>query len=53
MELDEFQKEIKLFWERADVWNQAGHNAIYSKEKLNKDFDKLRAIVTRLVIGEE
>jgi len=53
MELDEFKKEIKLFWERADVWNQAWHNAIYSEAKLNKDFDKFRFVVTRLVMGEE
>ncbi|WP_375199571.1 hypothetical protein [Bacillus sp. RS11] len=53
MEVDEFQKEIKLFWERAGVWNKAWHNAIYSEAKLNKDFYKFRVVVTRLVMGEE
>lgn len=53
MELDEYQKEIKLFWERAEVWNQAWYNAIYSEAKLNKDFDKFRLVVQRLVMGEE
>lgn len=50
MTVEEFKQEVRLFWERSDLWKQALENGIYSKEKLDEDFKLIKIHAKRLLL---
>jgi hypothetical protein len=49
MSVEEFKEEVSKFWKRCDIWKAALENSVYSEEKLNADFDKVRLQMKRLL----
>lgn len=50
MTIDGFKQEVRLFWERSDIWRQALVKGIYSKEKLDEDFELFKMHANRLLL---
>lgn len=50
MTVEEFKQEVRLFWERSDIWRQALENGIYSKVKLDEDFELFKMHANRLLL---
>lgn len=50
MTVEEFKQEVRLFWERSDIWKQALEKGIFSKEKLDEDFKLFKMHAKRLLL---
>ncbi|WP_175638337.1 hypothetical protein [Metabacillus schmidteae] len=50
MTIPDFKEQVRLFWERSDLWKQALEQGIYSKEKLDEDFKLLKMHAKRLLL---
>lgn len=50
MTVEEFKQEVRLFWERSEIWKQVLEKGIFSKEKLVEDIKLFKMQVKRLLI---
>lgn len=50
MTIPEFKEQVQLFWQRSDLWKQALENGVYSKEKLDEDFEQFKMHAKRLLL---
>lgn len=50
MTVDQFKEEVRLFWERTEIWKKALEQSVFSEEKLEADFEKVRLQAKRLLL---
>lgn len=46
----EFKEQVRLFWDRSDIWKQVLEQGIYSREKLDEDFKLFKMHAKRLLL---